>query len=67
VKAWGNAPGKEKLNFEALKARHSPHDQYFAPSALGRIQFADLGRWPRLSHFAPLALGTVSFDTGSEL
>jgi hypothetical protein len=22
VKAWGNAPGKEKLNFEALKARH---------------------------------------------
>jgi hypothetical protein len=37
VKAWGNASGKEKLNFEALKARHSLHDRYFAPSALGRI------------------------------
>jgi hypothetical protein len=52
VKAWGKAPGKEELNFEALKARHNLDDQYFAPSALARLQAADLGRWPRLSHFA---------------
>ncbi|MEK6280806.1 MAG: hypothetical protein AABN95_10675 [Acidobacteriota bacterium] len=27
VKAWGNAPGKEQRNFEALKARHRPDNQ----------------------------------------
>jgi hypothetical protein len=56
MKAWGNAPGKQELKFEALKARHSPHDQYFAPSALEGKAAEDLGRCPRLSHFAPFAL-----------